>query len=599
MPERWQRELRKLRDVEPRDPIGERAVRAPSDERPPSRRDPLIAGVVAGAVAIAGVAFLWQLSPDEGTRETGGGGDLPTLNVTFATNGTIGDTPSDAAPIRRVDTTITYGDALEEDFTSTTPIGAHVDYVSVEQVTRFVPGPTAGSAVRIEADGENPRVLIGRPTDWPEIERFTPIEVLPNEPGEYVLLFEADYAEGTARTARSVRIVAPGGLQLVATGGHALDAAAAVAFVDGRQSNGFLSASWYTEGDFGVQTEPRPPRFADDDWLALSPGPAVALASNVTEARAGVLETYSDGDSTSTLPLDLLQGPQILGRRDGRYLLALDVTWIEVAPGTGNDKTEERAFFYFPIEIGSAPQPSELPTDSSPIPSPLSARSPSPAPVTDGILVSVFGVGERSDEMPVATFSYGGETKTACTQDFEWTREDGTELSGVADPGRTDSIPECSGRPIEVPPGASIALETTSTTRVTTTRATTPFFEGEVGLVVEAVWPDGHATFIVPLTVAPDVPALELVVLDCRPEDQVAFSGPENRIEPAGSAYIIGNLPGFEQGDVVEQMTREDGSDAGDLAGVWQVVREGSVVASVDYPDLTGLACPGTGIGGA
>jgi hypothetical protein len=44
-------------------------------------------------------------------------------------------------------------------------------------------------------------------------------------------------------------------------------------------------------------------------------------------------------------------------------------------------------------------------------------------------------------------------------------------------------------------------------------------------------------------------------------------------------------------------MTREDRSDAGDLAGVWQVVREGSVVASVDYPDLSGTACQGTGIG--
>ena len=228
---------------------------------------------------------------------------------------------------------------------------------------------------------------------------------------------------------------------------------------------------------------------------------------------------------------------------------------------------------------------------------PAMPHSPTPGVSTDGIVVSVFGVGERSDEMPTATFSFAGETKTACTQDFRWTLDDGTKMTGIADAGRPDSIPECTGLAIPVPPGTPIAIETTSTTRVFTTRATTQFFEGDVGLVVSAEWPEGQATFIVPLTVAVTDPDLELVVLDCRSEDQVPITPPENRIEPAGSAYIVGNIPGFERSDVVEQMTREEGSDAGDLAGVWQVVRDGTVVASVDYPELSGTACRGSGIG--
>ncbi len=218
--------------------------------------------------------------------------------------------------------------------------------------------------------------------------------------------------------------------------------------------------------------------------------------------------------------------------------------------------------------------------------------SPTAEEPTGGIVVSVFGVGERSDDSPTATFSYGGHTRTACLQDFEWTREDGTSFG--MDVGSGEG---CGGRSIAVPPGTSIAIQATTTTRVVATRATTQFFEGDVGLVVTAEWPNGHATFVIPLTVASDIPDLELVVLDCRPEDQVPITPPENRIEPAGSAYIVGNIPGFEPSDVVEQMTREEGSDAGDLAGVWQVVRDGTVVASVDYPELSGTACAGSGIG--
>jgi hypothetical protein len=247
----------------------------------------------------------------------------------------------------------------------------------------------------------------------------------------------------------------------------------------------------------------------------------------------------------------------------------------------------------------TASDPRDVVTDVSSTPSPAPSGSPSESVDGDpGIVVSVFGVGERSNEMPTSSFSYEGETKTACTQDYEWTMDDGTKLSGIADAGRPDSIPECTGPAIPVPPGTPIAIQATSATRVFTTRATTQFFEGDVGLVVSAEWPQGAATFIVPLTVAVTDPDLELVVLDCRPEDQVSITGPDTRIEPGGSAYIVGNLPGFQRSDVVEQMTRDQGGES-DWAGVWQVVREGSVVASIKYPDLSGAACDGTGIGGA
>jgi hypothetical protein len=210
-----------------------------------------------------------------------------------------------------------------------------------------------------------------------------------------------------------------------------------------------------------------------------------------------------------------------------------------------------------------------------------------------GIVVHVYGIGERSYEQPTATFSFGGETRTACTQDYEWTKADGSQVG--------DEMPDtsvCDGREIEVPPGTSIAIEAAATTRVTTTRTTTPFFGGDVGLVVSAEWPEGNATFIVPLSVTEATPDLELVVLDCRPGDQAEFTGPDERILPGGSLYITGNLPGFERNDVVEQMTRETNGET-EWSGVWQVVREGHVVASVDFDNLSGTACRGSGIGGA
>jgi hypothetical protein len=717
MPERWERELDELRHMEMREPaIRERIEQGSTVDSRSSRKHSLLAGIVAGAVAVAGIAALWQLD-----RDPGGIGDttadLPTLAVTFQSGRMMVNQPDEQ--IQRVETTIVYGDAREESFTSTISESAHVDWVGVEDLSRFVPGPTAGSQVRFDADGDDARVLIGHPADWPEFDRFTEIDRLPEEPGDYVLLFEATYAEGIARTARFVQVVAPGVLQLEATEGKSLYAAKALGYLDGRRVDGFLSQSWFSLGDVDAESEPATPDFEPDGWLSLQSGSPVTLVAGPSEARAGLVPSYGDFDLTDALPIDLLGSATIEGPA-GRQLLAVDATWIHGPHPTREEPTEERAVFFFPIEIVAASESNESSPEPTPSPNPTSpgvvtvdirrsseetgdpeaiarfgpqeewmcpdgwdvvnpdgsheqiafdcgqettftapagtsiavtgdfasvnatARlstsddrtsypadavpaidpgsvvfyqyevtwddgseasfwllltvesSESPSSVdTSQIVVKVFGMGERSNESPVATFSYGGETKTACLQDFGWTREDGTSF-GM----KVKAIGRCDGRAIEVPPGTSIAIESATTTRVSTTRATTQFFEGDVGLVVTAEWSNGHATFVIPLNVASGTPDLELVVLDCRPEEQVEFSGPDVRILPGGSSYIVGNLPGFQRSDVVEQMTREANGDT-EWSGVWQVVRDGRVVASVDWDALSGTACRGSGIGGA
>ena len=494
-----------------------------------------------------------------------------------------------------------------------------------------------------------------------------------------------------------------------------MDGATATAYLDGARTNGFLSTSWFMAGDVGGQTEPLAPSFEEGTSLRIPSGTPLLLRSAATEAHAGLIESYDQFSTGESLPIDLASTGSTVDGEPGRHLLAVDVFWRNGTTGYGQDGTEERAVFFFSVEIvneqdpppppSETPSPERGPTDAvtidirrtseetgdpeavarfgsqetwmcpdgwsvvnpdgttdeitfdcgqddvfeAPVGTPINVSgdfasvnatarlsgsddrtsypanavpaidagsvvfyqfevswddgseasfwllltvksSGSPSSVhTAQIVVKVFGVGERAYEQPTATFSFDGQTETACTESWEWLVGGGQTDGGEA---------FCSGGPaIGVPPGTPIAIEAATTTRVSTTRTTTPFFEGNVWLVVNAEWAEGTATFIMPLSVDPSTPDLELVVLDCRPGDQVSITPPENRIEPAGSAYIVGNIPGFEQSDTVEQMTREEGSDAGDLAGVWQVVRDGTVVASVDYPELSGTACTESGIG--
>ena len=716
MPERWERELAKLGSVEVDDEAVRRRVEAgPRMDGQPRRADRIAAGVVAGLVAVAAIALVWRTLPRPSDL-AGGSGEVPMLSASFHDSHVVPEGPDSS--YRRVLTTISFGDALEESHTSTTAEGAIVDWVAVDDLTRFVPGPTVGSEVEFRADGDDARVLLGTPGAWPNVDAFTPIDRLPDAPGEYVLVFEARYPEGIARTARLVELMDPGVLQLVLNETTADQALSGAAYVDGRRADGFLSETSYTEGDVGpLEKVPEAPRFGPDDWLPVPIGSQIALADRPTTAAAGLFADFTAFDPKEPLPIDLRSGDALVGVEPGRWLLAIEATWVHPAPGPGDFETTERALFFFPIDATSQQEPVEesVPPSPSPVahgtvevdirrapqtisgdpravarfdgqqvrmcPDGWSMANPDgtreevlfdcgqddvfeappgtpivvsgdfatidvstrlsgegsigaptdrvaeldagtvvtyayevtwddgseasfwllvtvggeDAPTVDdvGIVVRLYGIGERSYEVPTATFSFAGETETACTQDFGWRKPDGTEVR--EEMGDTSA---CSERAIEVPPGTSIAIEAWTTTRVTTTRTTTPFYGGDVGLVVSAEWAEGNATFIVPLTVTETTPDLELVVLDCRPGDQIEFADQSDvRLDPGASAYITANLPGFERSDVVEQMTRRTNGQT-EWSGIWQVVRDGQVVASVDWDSLSGTACRGSGIGG-
>lgn len=626
MPERWEGELRKLRGIDPNEgSVRERVERGPSGGRQPSGRQRLIAGVVAVTVFIAAAAFAREaflMTSPERNHVAGEVGSLDTPALTISANAEPGQLDPPEASAR-------YGDVV-----AAIPVQGGEGWGMGNAFPDAMFGPheaaiPVGAPLLIESNAD--LLEVGFSRTYPEGDLMPQavdpgrVVTLPSEPGPLLIQLDATWPDGRAEfsvffdlyepvdvldvdcradrvpvwQSRVVR-AQPDGIhatfQADASRELRIDAA------------GFTSKPIVTlEPGSSTLDLPIPPGIAavgcnnapDSQITIVDPGgfwaPAevdcpsgdtvVSVAAEETEERLidettiverlltlqGSDEVVPPGypEAARILPLP----SKVVVRREGQIVAKLDV-WLGrparvegTACASAGIRTKEDA--------GSSMPPS--PTAEEP---------------TGGIVVSVFGVGERSNESPTATFSYRGETKTACIQDFEWTRQDGTSFG--MDVGSGEG---CGGRSIVVPPGTPIAIEAASTTRVSTTRATTQFFDGDVGLVVTAEWPTGHATFVIPLTVASDTPNLELVVLDCRPEDQVPITPPENRIEPAGSAYIVGNIPGFEQGDVVEQMTREEGSDAGELAGVWQVVRDGTVVASVDYPELSGTACAGSGIG--
>jgi hypothetical protein len=628
MPERWERDLRKLHGLEPREQIvRERVERGSSGSRRPSGRERVIAGVVAAIVFIAAAVFAREaflVTPAERDHSAGEAGsiDMPTLTISAHAE------PRQSSPPEAL---ARYGDVA-----AVIPVQGGEGWGMGNAFPGAMFGPheaaiPVGAPMLIESNAD--QVEVGFNRAYPEGDLIPqPIDTgriatLPSEPGPLLIQLSATWPDGRAEFSVFVDLYEP--VDVLDVDCRANRVPVWQSRVVRAQPDGIhatfqadvsrdvrLDAPGFTTdivaslkpGDTSLQL-PIPPGVAtvgcnnapDSQITVVDPGgfwaPAevacpsgdgvVSVAAQETEERlideASIVERlltvrgldevvppgYPEAVRAQSLP------SKIVVRRAGQIVAKLDV-WLG-RPA----RIEGTVCVSAGIRAKQDAPPAMPPSPTAGVP-------------TDGIVVSVFGLGERSDAMPAATFSIGGETWTACTQSFEWTRPDGTMVGDLA-----PDLVACGGRAIEVPPGTSIAIETTSTTRVSTTRATTPFFEGDVGLVVTAEWPEGQATFIIPLIVAFTDPDLELVVLDCRPEDQVTISGPENRIEPAGSAYIIGNLPGFEQGDVVEQMTQEDGSDAGGLAGVWQVVREGSVVASVDYPDLSGVACDGTGIGGA
>jgi hypothetical protein len=221
-----------------------------------------------------------------------------------------------------------------------------------------------------------------------------------------------------------------------------------------------------------------------------------------------------------------------------------------------------------------------------------------PSATQPGFVIRFYGIGERSTEEPSVTATYGGETRRGCTEAFEWTLPDGTTRDEDDAAGTAGRRAECSFDPLfRVPPGTPIVMIADTATEIVRSRTTTPFYGGPDGVGARVRWPEGFAEFLVRFEVESSSPVPPEIELACAPGDRVHVDPPSGGvILPGGSLFITGNVEGFLPLDVVEQMTREtDGVT--EWSGIWQVVRDGDVIATIDWDRLSGTACRGSGIG--
>jgi hypothetical protein len=569
MPERWERELSKLRGLDAHElRVRERVARGPSTREIPSRRERVIAGAVAGVVAIAAAALLWQTLPGNRGQVGGAGVDLPVLAMRFHDSEVISEGPDSS--YRRVLTTIAYGDSLDESHTSTTPEGALVEWAAAEDLTRFTPGPTVGSAVDFRADGDDPRVLLGRPQDWPSIDAFTPIDHLPDVPGEYVLVFEASYPEGIARTARLVQLVEPSVLQLALTEGGKSDAATGSAYVDGRATAGFLSSSSFTEGDFGINTVPQAPTFAPGAWLDVLPGSPITVAGSPTTATSEMFESYEAFEPEGALPNDLLHGATAIDAPVGRRLLAVEATWVHPAPGTGDYKTTERALFFFPIEVVDP-----APVDEEPSPSP----TPSPTP-TGVVSIDIRRSDGSASGDPRAIATFGDQEVSMCPNGWSLVEPDGTSKGWVImDCDQDEEFLVPAGTPITLS-GEDFVVDVTARDREGGTRYATNQAPGidvgsEVILTYEVEWEDGsEASFWLRLTVSEGPPTAEASVLKVRcGTDGAEILTPVVIAQPDGVHLEVENTAGAAavEFSLADAPNTSFGGPIGPAVSVWPI----------------------------
>jgi hypothetical protein len=125
--------------------------------------------------------------------------------------------------------------------------------------------------------------------------------------------------------------------------------------------------------------------------------------------------------------------------------------------------------------------------------------------------------------------------------------------------------------------------------------------DGDLWQVVEMDPPAGSSVTIggaVHLIVATEItplPAGAEDALVCPSAEHVVIGGPSMFIEPGGEAYIRGNTTGVRLRDEIVQVTFTDQ----EWHGLWHVIRDGEVVAVVDWDTLDGVACAGSGVGAA
>ena len=517
MPERWERELRKLGGLETPASTRSRIDEGPRGEGippAPGRGQRIVAGVVAfavfgGAMALALGAF------DRGRAPT------------------VGQPPPDAVVVTLQSATVGPTATMELDGVTVEGYGSSTCWEQRPGTTGCVdvvePSFTGDDLVPIEAGRD--LAIEGDADSWSAELLAFPLEPyvsvadipfdghvgsIPSDPGRYILLVSASWARGEREFFFPIQIVpvaspspGPSGAVIATLDAPDDGSMPELTLTYGARSDDFFAQGGQWPGVNGFILP-----LLSFRW-SITPGAPLRIEGDASSVEGRLVVSHEDGSLTDrSIPLDLVDGVAELPTEIGDYELQLTGTWPR---GT--------AAYFVRIQIGE-PEPVET--------------SPNPS-VEPGVVPDVAGLGEADAIKALDRAGYEIFSEYAST--------DGVAAGIVVSsdpPGGTN-----------LDPGATVHLVVS-------------------GITVAV---DGYLTD-----------------LACSAGDMMPFAHTGGVLEPAGESYIRVNVSGIEPSDVLVQVFAEPNDDVG--RGIWNLERNGRVLAVIDWETLQGIACRGSGIGG-
>ena len=626
MPERWQDELKKLRREEMPDGVRERAEAGPRRELPADGRQRLVAGIVAFVVFIAAGAFAWRAFDG---RSTSGTEPAPSPSVapillTLESN--------DGDPSATLSSEGASQDGLLEGYrwcgSDDQCVSANPDYATYPPVSVYL--PVAPSApIESAGDGQLTRLVI-RTTegDFSSPNAIADTDgtgaVVPGEPGRYLIWTSASWGDrGSATFYFGIKVLPdaseiPDVLHVTCTPDRAtIDSTVVRPRPDG------LHVVVEASGDIvGVEVVDDPEQFGvggglQDDGEHVFPIEPGAWHIGCYAAHGGV-EPGSASASFSLVDPNGVYTPVALECRepttrrfpvtgtpasgvDGRYeptALTVDETVAAVPGILGSDVVREAGY----------------------------ADGPG---FKSGPLYTVLRDGRALARLhiPVEVDTTWSVSVDSC---------EGSSIGPDAPSGESEPTPDSAG--VRCSPSSTEVLTSVVVTQPDGLHLDVEYGDGVrfvvavSGLERERVFSEpleagaGSASLVIPVRPGPnpvsivcrerpadqdeevssDPDAGGLYLQDpsgyfvsyaptCDSSEKTALVPPTLFRLPAGESFIRVNLAGVLDDDVVERAGYLEGR--GD-EGPWRIVRDGEVVAQVEYPSLEGITCRGAGITG-
>jgi hypothetical protein len=630
MPERWQDELKKLRREEMPDGVRERAEAGPRRELPKDGRQRLLAGVVAFAVFIAAGAFAWRAfdgATTTGTEPTPSPKVAP-IDLKLDSNGGRPKATLSSADVSQDGSLEGYRWCGSDDQC----VSANPDYATYPPVTSYLP-VTSSVPIESTGDGQLTRLVI-RTTkgDFSSPNTIADTDgtgaVAPGEPGRYLIWISATWGNrGSATYYFGIEVVPPADeipdvLHMTCTPDHATIDSTVVR----PRADGFHVVVEASDDVVGVEVVNDPEEASDlygvggglqDDGEHVFPIEPGAWHIGCYAAH-GVVEPGPTAASFSLVDVDGVYTPVALECRepttrrfpvtgtpasgvDGRYeptALTVDETVAAVPGILGSDVVREAGY-------------SDGPGFKS------------------GPLYTVLRDGRALARLhiPVEVDTTWSVSVDACA---------GSGIGPDAQSGEGEPTPDTAG--VRCSPTSTEVLTPVAVAQADGLHLDVEYGDG-VGYVVavsglerDRVFSEpvdagaGTASLVIPVRPGPnpvtivcrerpadqdedvssDPDAGRLYLQDpsgyfvtyapsCDSSEEVALVPPTLFRLPAGESFIRVNLAGVLDDDVVERAGYLEGR--GD-EGPWRIVRNGEVVAQVEYPSLEGITCRSAGITG-